>query len=44
MACYAVLALVGFLALDGFIRSALLFFLAILAVKTIVHSRDEEMK
>jgi len=44
MACYAVLAAIAILALDGFLRSVVLFFFAILAVKTIAHSKDEEMK
>jgi cytochrome c-type biogenesis protein CcmE len=44
MACYAVLAVIAILALDGFLRSVVLFFFAILAVKTIAHSKDEEMK
>ncbi len=44
MASYAVLAIIAIFALDGFLRSVVLFFFAILAVKTIVHSKDEEMK
>ncbi len=44
MACYTVLAVIAFFALDGFLRSAVLFFFAILAVKTLAHSKDEEMK
>ncbi len=44
LAWYAVLALIGALALDGMLRGAVLCFLAILAVKTLIHSqRDEEM-
>ncbi len=43
MASYAVLALVAIFALDGFLRSAVLFFFAILAVKTFIHSKDDEM-
>ena len=44
LACYAVLALIGVLALDGMLRGAVLCFLAILAVKTVIHSqKDEEM-
>ncbi len=44
LACYAVLALIGALALDGMLRGAVLCFLAILAVKTVIHSqKDEEM-
>ncbi|HYK90487.1 MAG TPA: hypothetical protein VE398_17055 [Acidobacteriota bacterium] len=44
MASYAILALIAVLALDGFLRSVVLFFFAILAVKTIAHSKDDEMK
>lgn len=44
MASYAVLAAIAILALDGFLRAVVLFFFAILAVKTIVHSKDEETK
>ncbi len=44
MASYAVLAIIAIFALDGFLRSVVLFFFAILAVKTIAHSKDEEMK
>lgn len=44
LACYAVLALIGALALDGMLRGAVLCFFAILTVKTVIHSRkDEEM-
>lgn len=44
LSCYAVLALIGALALDGILRAAVLCFMAILAVKTVIHSRkDEEM-
>ncbi|MGA2263587.1 MAG: hypothetical protein ABSH28_19395 [Acidobacteriota bacterium] len=42
--CYAILALIGALALDGILRGAVLCFFAILAVKTISHAqKDEEM-
>ncbi len=44
MGAYAILALIAIFALDGFLRSVVLFFFAILAVKTIAHSKDEEMK
>lgn len=44
MACYAILALIALFALDGFLRSVVLFFFAILAVKTMVHSKDDEMR
>ena len=44
MGSYAVLALIALFALDGFLRSLVLFFFAILAVKTFVHAKDEEMK
>ena len=44
LACYAVLALVALLALDGILRGAVFCVLAILAVKTLIHARsDEEM-
>jgi hypothetical protein len=44
LTCYAILALIGALTLDGILRAGVLCFLAILAVKTIAHSqRDEEM-
>jgi hypothetical protein len=44
LACYAVLAVIAIFALDGFFRSVVLFFFAILAVKSIAHAKDEEMK
>ena len=43
LACYAILALIGALALDGILRGAVLCFLAILAVKTLIHSRKDEL-
>jgi hypothetical protein len=43
LASYAVLALIAVFALEGFLRSVVLFFFAILAVKTLAHSKDEEM-
>ncbi len=44
LACYAILALIGALALDGMLRGAVLCFMAILAVKTFIHyQKDEEM-
>jgi hypothetical protein len=42
MTCYAILALIGVLALDGVVRGALLCFLAILAVKTFIHAKREQ--
>lgn len=43
--CYAILALIGALALDGILRGAVLCFFAILAIKTISHAqKDEEMQ
>ncbi len=42
--CYAVLALIGALALDGILRAAVLCLMAILAFKTIMHAKDEEME
>lgn len=44
MACYAILALIGAVALDGILRTAVLCLFAILAVKTVIHAiNDEEM-
>ena len=43
MACYLALALIAAFTLDGFLRAAVLFYFAILAVKIIVHSDDEKM-
>ncbi len=43
LACYAVLALIGALALDGILRGAVLCLMALLAFKTIMHAKDEEM-
>lgn len=44
LACYAILALIGTLTLDGILRAAVLCFLAILTVKTLIHSqKDDEM-
>jgi hypothetical protein len=44
LATYAVLALIGALALDGLLRGGVLCLLAILAVKTLAHAKkDEEM-
>ncbi len=42
LSCYGVLALVAVFALNGFLRAALLCFIAILAVKTIRH-KDKTM-
>lgn len=45
LVCYAILALIGALALDGILRGAVLCFFAILAIKTISHAqKDEEMQ
>ncbi len=44
MSSYAILAVIAIFALDGFLRSAVLFLFALLAVKTIAHSKDEVMK
>jgi hypothetical protein len=42
---YAILAIVGASALDGILRGAVLCFLAILAIKTLIHAKkDEEMQ
>jgi len=44
LACYAVLALTGALALDGYLRGGVICLLAVLAVKTLTHAnQDEEM-
>jgi hypothetical protein len=43
LSCYLVLALTAVFALDGFLRAAVLFFIAILAVKTLRHAGDAEM-
>jgi len=42
LTCYAVLALIAYLALDGILRGAVLCVLAILAVKTLIHARTDE--
>ncbi len=39
--CYLILAAAAVWMLDGFLRGAVLCFLAILAVKTVVHAEDE---
>ena len=44
LACYAVLALTGALALDGYLRGGVICLLAVLAIKTLAHAnQDEEM-
>jgi 4-hydroxybenzoate polyprenyltransferase len=44
MTCYAILALIGAVALDGILRAAVLCLFAILAVKTVIHTiNDDEM-
>ena len=43
MSCYLVLILVALFMLEGFLRNVVLFFFAILIIKTIAHSRDEEL-
>jgi hypothetical protein len=44
LVCYAILALIGALTLDGILRAAVLCFFAILTIKTLIHSqKDEEM-
>ena len=42
LASYAVLALIGALALDGLLRGGVLCLLAILAVKTLAHAKKDE--
>ena len=39
---YFVLAAIAAIVLDGFTRTLLLFFFALLAIKTIRHSKDED--
>jgi hypothetical protein len=41
LVCYAILAAVGAIMLDGMLRAAVLCFFAILAIKTVVHSRKD---
>jgi len=41
MLCYLVLALIAIFMLEGFLRSAVLFLLAILAIKTMLHAGDD---
>jgi len=40
--CYAILALIGALALDGILRGGVLCFFAILAIKTVSHAQKDE--
>jgi len=42
LALYAALAIITAWTLDGYLRSALLFFFGALAVKTFIHSRQDE--
>jgi len=42
LACYAILALIGAVALDGILRAAVLCFFAILTVKTLIHSQKDD--
>ena len=42
MTCYAVLALIGAVALDGILRAAVLCLFAILAVKTVIHAINDD--
>ncbi len=44
MSCYAVLGLIGALFLDGVLRGGLLCFLAILALKTYIHTKKEQQE
>ncbi len=41
LVCYAVLAIIGALALDGILRAAVICFFAILTVKTLIHSQKD---
>ncbi len=43
MACYCVLIGIAAFALDGFLRTAVLFYFAILVIKTLAHSDEEPM-
>jgi cytochrome b len=44
LVCYAVLALIAALVLDGILRGAVLCLFAILTIKTLVHGcKDEKM-
>jgi hypothetical protein len=42
MGCYLILILAALFALQGFFRAAVLFFYAILVIKTIIHAADEQ--
>jgi hypothetical protein len=42
MCCYLVLIVAAVWMLDGFFRAVVLFFFAILVIKTIVHAADEQ--
>lgn len=43
LGAYAVLAAIAVVALDGFVRAAVLLLFALLAVKTVAHAGDEPM-
>ena len=43
MSAYAVLGIVAGFNLDGFLRLVVLLLLALLAIKTMTHSKDEPM-
>ena len=42
LACYAILALIGTLTLEGILRAGVLCFFAILIVKTLIHSKKDD--
>jgi hypothetical protein len=42
LGCYAILALIGAVALSGILRAAVLCLFAILAVKTVIHAMNDE--
>ena len=43
LGAYAILAAIAVVALDGFVRAAVLLLFALLAVKTMAHAGDEPM-
>lgn len=44
VSCYLILALTAVFTLKGFLRAAVLFLIALLAFKTLLHAGDEEME
>lgn len=43
LGAYAILAAIAVVALDGFVRAAVLLLFVLLAVKTVAHAGDEPM-